>query len=1115
MSWKGTPVPNSGTCPDMYLNTNLSVEEVKEILNTIDYIEMEGESLYWVLYGEYYLGAVSSMANIIISKVDNDYGVVLILGTEQDASTEIVFSSNSQIYGFEGWSDKFDDAVIMFSALDMSLNNNFADLNVPVGKQNNKLSSLFSTTSFKKVPYVPTLNEWATDIANAIREKKGIESKEEWVGTEVSDSDEVNSIYFNTNLSNEEVYDYLSIYLSSTNVGYTAPIMAFSVSINGTVQEEPLLIMVNVSSMDSTKSKIYIQWEGYSDVIIWSMDNGWSTDFDDSTNLVNMFKSMHPGVEYKFEAINELEGFPVGQYNEHFRFLISSTPIEKKTTGLIPRLNFAQEIRSIETGNDTTDATATAVPISGMVEKVYLNFNQDVNEIMEIVKGLSYVQVPGAGNVYPIISNADMSVVMYIGKVEDERYFLTTRDTKGNAIYVAIYWFDAENQYVIRLNGGSEGEGEFVYNQPLEFGFENMVGALSAQFPDYVNSNELLKKMISITPIQKIESGSSSVGYKGTTVPNSGTVSKVYLNTSLSVEEVVSLVSELNYYSKDDIGGNSDIAFLLGSNSQIIVVSREVDSDSSETFYQIYDYSSPTKIYFISSDIYANDGLNSGWQTFDNPITIGEEVLSSGTINVPIEIGAENDKLSSLFSITPFEVVSTEEFVKECSTAVLEAKGEEIEWEGTPVPNSGTIEKVYFNTKLSNDEIKELIDSLTYSWTNTDYSKGLIVADNGEDLLLVIMKQRTDTAVDFDYIIQLIDNSKSGDEQFTTYWSNNEGWVTSEIVLDMSLVSETEGIPVGEQNDKLSSLISTTKFIAKNSIYPTLIPDEIRKLSSGGSGIIEVDELPTENIDENAVYKIPKKFVDGYAINTGVSLTVSDVCSLTTEIVNDKPTSNIIESDVSATVPVMHLYYVLNENDIFIYTNIGNGLMWVSIGQVLPNMIPYFQGITFKGETETTNFFPIYVSDDSYKQEFYGYYAVVKPEQYYKYLNNKWYKFDSNNYSDYYLDSISYASSKIVVPSRIKVLRPYAFYHHPRVEQIVIEDGLIAIEESAISWSYYLKSVVIGKGIKSIHSSNFYNCEQLTDIYFKGTQEEWNAIDTPGGNDLPSNVTYHFNYVEE
>lgn len=144
----GTAVPNSGICPNVYLNLDLSVNEVKEILNTIDYIEIESELIYWFLFGNYNLGSVSNMAQIIITKINNDYGIILYLGNEEDGAQSFIFSSNSEIFGFEGWGEEFDEGSIFFSALEVSLNNEVAELGVPVGDQNNKLSNLFSITPF-------------------------------------------------------------------------------------------------------------------------------------------------------------------------------------------------------------------------------------------------------------------------------------------------------------------------------------------------------------------------------------------------------------------------------------------------------------------------------------------------------------------------------------------------------------------------------------------------------------------------------------------------------------------------------------------------------------------------------------------------------------------------------------------------------------------------------------------------------------------------------------------------------------------------------------------------------------------------------------------------------
>jgi hypothetical protein len=59
-----------------------------------------------------------------------------------------------------------------------------------------------------------------------------------------------------------------------------------------------------------------------------------------------------------------------------------------------------------------------------------------------------------------------------------------------------------------------------------------------------------------------------------------------------------------------------------------------------------------------------------------------------------------------------------------------------------------------------------------------------------------------------------------------------------------------------------------------------------------------------------------------------------------------------------------------------------------------------------------------------------------------------------------------------------------------------------------------LKTVTIPNGMKTFSAYDFYGCSNLTDIYYYGTEEEWNAIKIVDGTDLlaeaGANPTVHF-----
>ena len=77
-----------------------------------------------------------------------------------------------------------------------------------------------------------------------------------------------------------------------------------------------------------------------------------------------------------------------------------------------------------------------------------------------------------------------------------------------------------------------------------------------------------------------------------------------------------------------------------------------------------------------------------------------------------------------------------------------------------------------------------------------------------------------------------------------------------------------------------------------------------------------------------------------------------------------------------------------------------------------------------------------------------------------------------------------------------------------------VPDSVTTIGYRAFDYSASLESIVIGTGVTHIGENAFKNCTALKDVYYKGTQEQWNqvVIETEG---TFENVNMHYNYRDD
>lgn len=136
--------------------------------------------------------------------------------------------------------------------------------------------------------------------------------------------------------------------------------------------------------------------------------------------------------------------------------------------------------------------------------------------------------------------------------------------------------------------------------------------------------------------------------------------------------------------------------------------------------------------------------------------------------------------------------------------------------------------------------------------------------------------------------------------------------------------------------------------------------------------------------------------------------------------------------------------------------------------------------------------------------------------------------------------------TSVIIPNSVTVIGQQAFCGCESLDSVIIPDGVTTIENSAFMDCYELTSIIIpnkvvhigdlafwgcirlmsvtiSDSVTEIGTGAFYDCVSLEDIYYTGTEEQWNVIaflknteyiSVYDDSSVLENATIHFNYVE-
>ena len=102
--------------------------------------------------------------------------------------------------------------------------------------------------------------------------------------------------------------------------------------------------------------------------------------------------------------------------------------------------------------------------------------------------------------------------------------------------------------------------------------------------------------------------------------------------------------------------------------------------------------------------------------------------------------------------------------------------------------------------------------------------------------------------------------------------------------------------------------------------------------------------------------------------------------------------------------------------------------------------------------------------------------------------------------------------TSITIPNSVTSIGNFAFDGCTGLTSITIPNSVTSIENGAFFFCISLESVTIPDSVTSIGSSAFDYCKYLKDVYYCGTEAQWEKITIGDDNNCLTNATIHFNW---
>lgn len=111
------------------------------------------------------------------------------------------------------------------------------------------------------------------------------------------------------------------------------------------------------------------------------------------------------------------------------------------------------------------------------------------------------------------------------------------------------------------------------------------------------------------------------------------------------------------------------------------------------------------------------------------------------------------------------------------------------------------------------------------------------------------------------------------------------------------------------------------------------------------------------------------------------------------------------------------------------------------------------------------------------------------------------------NHNGYYEERPGLMSlSSVTIPGTVTYIGTNAFNKCASLSEVILSEGLKSIYSSAFAKCTSLTSIAIPKSVTYISSSAFSDCTKLTDVWYRGSEAEWKAMNVT----LPSSARIHY-----